>query len=83
MEWCNIGFPFYNCCNLQCFQSEPLEMIAIEITPMISQRSSLDNIVTKVNNDDTIAYPYLYNDPEMELWFQKHCRTWGFKELYI
>ena len=41
------------------------------------------NIVTKVNNDDTIAYPYLYNDPEMELWFQKHCRTWGFKELYI
>lgn len=21
---------------------------------------------------------YLYDDPEMELWFQRHCRVWGY-----
>jgi len=21
---------------------------------------------------------YLYDDPEMELWLQRHCRVWGY-----
>lgn len=29
--------------------------------------------------DRTVASPrYLYDDPEMELWLQRHCRVWGY-----
>ena len=31
---------------------------------------------TKSQNVESTVY--LYNDPEMELWFQRHCRTWGY-----
>lgn len=82
MEWMNCFFP--NCCNLQWdygeHQSQQLEVVAMETTPQHVNRT-----IDSFRNHEAFIYNpnYLYNDPEMEIWFQKHCRTWGFKELYI
>ena len=82
MEWMNCFFP--NCCNLQWdygeYQSQPLEVVAMETTPQ-----HVNETIHSFRNHEAFIYNpnYLYNDPEMEIWFQKHCRTWGFKELYI
>lgn len=82
MEWMNCFFP--NCCNLQWdygeHQSQQLEVVAMETTPQ-----HVNETIHSFRNHEAFIYNpnYLYNDPEMEIWFQKHCRTWGFKELYI
>ena len=35
---------------------------------------------TPVDETSSISIPerygYLYGDPEMEIWFQRHCRVW-------
>jgi hypothetical protein len=85
MEWINCFFP--SCCNLQWdlveqepHQNEVIEVVAMETTP-----KHVNETIHSFRNHESFIYKpnYLYNDPEMEIWFQKHCRTWGFKELYI
>lgn len=85
MEWINCFFP--SCCNLQwdhgehqTQQLEVIEVVAMETTPQ-----HVNETIHSFRNHESFIYKpnYLYNDPEMEIWFQKHCRTWGFKELYI
>lgn len=77
MDWCVSTFLFPNCCIHYLFESDlkESEVVAIEINDTQSLRNEC--VFTSPRKS-----PYLYDDPEMELWFQKHCRTWGFQERY-
>ena len=62
---------FSKCCILDCLYFNPEPSIIMEY---------LDT-----NEKQTIDFSnsnYLYDDPEMELWFQRHCRTWGHNNFY-
>lgn len=81
----NCFFP--NCCNLQwdLVEQEPQQTEVIEVIAMETTPQHVNETIHSFRNHEAFIYNpnYLYNDPEMEIWFQKHCRTWGFKELYI
>ena len=85
MDCMNCFFP--NCCNLQwdLVEQEPQQTEVIEVIAMETTPQHLNRTIDSFPNHKSFIYNpnYLYNDPEMEIWFQKHCRTWGFKELYI
>lgn len=35
--------------------------------------------IAETSFDRVVESPrYLYDDPEMELWLQRHCRVWGY-----
>ena len=57
---------FSKCFILDCLYFNPEPTIVMEY---------LDT-----NNNPSVdfsKYNYLYDDPEMELWFQRHCRNCG------
>lgn len=63
---------FYKCCILDCLYFNPEPRIVMEYLDTTNNTPSVD----------FSKYHYLYDDPEMELWFQRHCRTWGYNNIY-